>query len=378
LAAKSHPVKISRLSAATFVAAFSFCSSASAVIADTSTRPFRTRVLKFDDQLDAVKPLAAANHSGWAGAGNMLFGAVNDQWLGGFQSDIRRWNWWYRTEVQVSSPIAVFGTSIFFSALDGRLIRLDSNTGGEQWRANLDSFVSRNLFVNNSRVLALTARQQLYSIDAQSGTTQWLYDAGAPETIAIQAGSGPVVQGDTAYIGLSNGEIHAIQLDTGKLLWKLNPGYVDGRFHDVVGELAVFGNNLIVTRYDGLVGAMSLTESDHRLTWKEELTSLTTSVIRNGRIYVGLLNGDIHALDGASGRKLWRTQLGQAIGSIVATDENIFVSGVRGKIAKLNLESGEFNWHDNLSGSLASKPVLLETEVLFSTGLKVLYGYRIK
>ncbi len=366
------------LAAAFLTATLTVSHFAFAVIPDQSSRPFRTRILKLDEQLDAIKPLAASNHSGWSGSGNMLFGAINDRWIGGFQSDSRRWNWWYRTDVQVSSPIAVFGTSIFFSALDGRLIRLDSNTGGEQWRANLDSFVSRDLFVSNSRVLALTARQQLYSIDAQSGTTQWLYDAGAPESIAIQAGSGPIVQGDTAYIGLSNGEIHAIQLDSGKLLWKLNPGYVDGRFHDVVGELAVFGNNLIITRYDGLVGAMSLTESDHRLTWKEELTSLTTSVVRNGRLYIGLLNGDIHALDGATGRKLWRTQLGQSIGSIVATDENIFVSGVRGKIAKLNLDTGEFNWHDNLNGSLASRPVLLETEVLFSTGLKVLYGYRIK
>lgn len=341
-------------------------------------RPYRARFLKLDPALDAQKPLAALDLSGWTIAQGLAIGPFSDQWVGAYKLSDQSVAWWISAPAVIAAPITDLGQFVMLGFRDGTVMKVETTTGKKLWDVRLDSFVSRHFVLHGSTLLAMTAGQQLYALDFQTGTTQWLYDAGFPDGLAAQTLAPPVVVGDRVLIGLVSGEIEAVNLATGKIYWRFNPEYIESRFHDVTGEMSVQGNRLIVSRYDGLVAAVELDERDRRTIWKDTLPAVTTSVQRGGRFYVGCINGDIYAYDINSGRRLWRAVTGEAIASLSAGETTLYAAGTTGRINALDVSSGKINWYDDLGSLISGRPMVWQGTLFFATGMRNLYGYLVK
>ena len=54
----------------------------------SNCRPFRSGILKFDDELDAEKPVSAIDEAGWALATSVIIGAYKDGWIAAY--DMRK------------------------------------------------------------------------------------------------------------------------------------------------------------------------------------------------------------------------------------------------------------------------------------------------
>jgi len=199
-----------------------------------------------------------------------------------------------------------------------------------------------------------------------------------PQGLAVRSLSAPVIYDNLVYYGVSSGEIIAVSLASGKLEWRYNPDYSDSRFHDIVGEMVIINNKLLITRYDGLIAAISLVGSARGLLWSQKISAIATSVFRDGRFFVGSVNGDISAYQVADGKRLWRTVTGASVGHITPGEQNLYVAGSNGRITAIDSSSGRINWHDDLAGSIASPPLYFAGGIFFATGLKNLYGYRIR
>jgi outer membrane protein assembly factor BamB len=339
----------------------------------------KTRVIHMNPSIDVEKPLAALDYPGWTSLDGRLIGSYSPHWIGARNAQSSTWEWWYKIDSPLSSPISSLGNgTIAFGTVDGAIHKLDASTGKGLWKTNIDSFTSKELVVSGSHVIVVTSRQQVYSLDIGSGSTRWLYDAGAPDSISIRSGVSPYVQSNTVYIGTSEGSVHAIDLEMGKQLWKTSIAEVEGRFHDVVGEFAQIESGLLFTRYDGLIGMIDLSEGDHKVLWKEEIGLVATSTTRSGRLFVGCLNGEVLAFDGMTGKKVWRADTGQAVGHIAAFDEDILVAGLRGRLNRIGYAEGKVIWYDDFGGNISAKPVFLGSEIFYPTGMKVLYGYNFK
>jgi outer membrane protein assembly factor BamB len=142
--------------------------------------------------------------------------------------------------------------------------------------------------------------------------------------------------------------------------------------------MVVRNNKLLITRYDGLVAAIDLNSAVRNVSWQEQFPGLTTSAFRGNRLYVGGLNGDVHALDADTGRRVFRAVTGAAVTSITAGETALFVAGHKGRISALDAANGNLLWHDAVGGALASPPVLFEDGIYFASGAKTLYGYKLR
>src|SRR6188768_2132226 len=96
---------------------------------------------------------------------------------------------------------------------------------------------------------------------------RWTYDAGA----AVE--SSAAIAGDMAYVGVSTGELLAIDLTTGKAKWK----YRAADSNIGIGE--------------------------------------SSPAVANGTVYIGDLTGVLHAVDAATGAKRWTFKTGAEIKS---------------------------------------------------------------
>ncbi len=350
--------------------------------AGVAGRPFRLEVLTLNPEIDHIKPLAMADTAGWAAVSDTLIGSFYEQkkdetWIGGFNLATGRVIWWIKGSGTMMAPPTPVGSWVILGFRDGKVVKAETATGKKVWEANLDSFANKRFLLSGATLISMTAAQVLYALDFQTGKPLWLYDGGFPDTMPINSGAAPIVYNDQVIIGVSSGEIHAVNLKTGKLTWKFNPSFVEARFHDVVGELVVLNQNImLLTRYDGVVAAVDLSGADRTVIWQERLATITTSHFSNGILYVGGLNGgEVTAFEGKSGKKLWRVELGDTVSVIAEAEGSLYVAGGRGRVTALDAFSGAQLWHDDLGGSIMSNPLFIRNGVYFATSIKNLYGY---
>jgi outer membrane protein assembly factor BamB len=340
-------------------------------------RPFRTGLIKLAPDLDAIKPLGNIDESGWALATQQLIGSMDDKWVGAYDLKKKTFSWWLEANSELTAPAEVFGSWAILPLRDGRLVKVETQTGKKLWETRLSRFVATRMTLSGTTLLAFTTDQKLFAVDFQTGQNLWLFDAGSPANLLLRSAAGPVVAGNEVFVGTSEGQVMSLNLQSGKENWKLDPGGGDARFRDIVGEIGLGNRQIYVARYDGLVFAVDTLQRPSDVLWKETLPSITSAAYRDGILYIGCLNGDVFALQAGSGRQVWKTNLGQTVKSLTIGERALFVGGSQGRVSSLSIGSGALLWHDDVQGLLTRSPVVVDEQIYFATGLKVLYGYRV-
>lgn len=353
-------------------------------------RPPRIGFMSFNKEMDREKTLAAIDTAGFVYNSGVLVGAVDRRWVLGMSWNSRKDLWWLDGGSLMTAPPGSFGSHVVLGFKDGFVRKVDVLTGKVIWETRLDSFTESGFVLSGTRLYVLTAAQILHALDFQSGQVLWVYDGGFPDGLTIRGRTKPVVHDGKVYAGVSTGELICVDGQSGKLEWRQNPEFVEGQFHDFVGELHVRDQAIIFARFDGTVGAMGFKGPTRNLVWKREFPSLATMAIRGPRLYLGGVNGDIVALnvsdllqgDQTSGKAsadkdLWRYSTGLTLGTFTVSEDLLIAASVEGRITALHTASGTLVWHDDLQSSLVSPPVVVDQGLYFITGLKSLYGYRL-
>jgi len=347
-------------------------------VAPQKNGPFRLGVIELSPELDSVKPLAAADFSGWVYAEGVLVGSVDEKWVMGQSLDTGKVLWWLAAPTPLAAPVTAIGQSVIVGFRDGKVSKVNILTGKVDWSTTLDSFISRKLVISGSTLLAFTAGQQLYGLDFRTGEKRWIYDGGFPDGLVLQGGAPPTIYQQQVIVGYASGEIHSVDLGTGALQWKHDAEqYVDQRFHDVVGEVVIIGSGFLVSRYDGSVARIEIDGNDPRKLWSDTVNNVTTSSYREGRFFVGCLNGDVISFDIQTGRKIWTAKTGQSVTTLTPGDSTIYVSGGDGRINAINSENGEVIWYDDIGAEIVRNPFLYKDGIYFATGFKNIYGYKV-
>ncbi|HYX39854.1 MAG TPA: PQQ-binding-like beta-propeller repeat protein, partial [Oligoflexus sp.] len=298
----------------------------------SNCRPFRTGMIKLAPQLDAEKPIGAIDESGWSMATDVLIGSVDPGWVSAYHLKSKTFTWWLKIPESMTAPAEVFGSWAVIPLRDGRLLKVETQTGKQLWETRLSRFVTAKTTLSGNVLLAYSADQKLYAIDFQTGQHLWVYDTGTAANLLLRAGSGPVVAGNEVIFGTTEGDVRSVSLNSGKENWKLDPSREDFRFKDVVGEIGIGNHQIYVARSDGLVFAVDTLNRPSDALWKETFSSVTSSAYRDGTYVIGCINGDLIALQASTGRQLWKVNTGASIKTITIGEKAIFVGGSQGRI----------------------------------------------
>lgn len=344
----------------------------------TSARPFRHNFIKFDEDLDRDKPLSMDDNAGFTLSSGVFIGNLSRGWVGGLSIETKKILWWLKADTELTAPIGSFGSWVTLAHRDGTLQKVDALTGSVLWESKLESFVARPMHLSGNTLYCVTASQIIYSIDYSSGKTNWLFDGGFPDSMALKNAAKPALFGNSVIFGVDTGELIAVNQINGKLQWRYNPAYNNARFHDVVGKTIIINRHAVVSRYDGLVASIELDGTLKAVKWKAEYPSVSTSEYRNERLFVATSSGDIIALDIHSGKEIWRSSTGTTVSNLTAGETILFSAGTNGRITAIDIQDGKRLWHDDIGGEISSPPILTEEVIYYSTGLKNMYGYRFK
>ena len=150
---------------------------------------------------------------------------------------------WTPLSLQVSSTAGSAptgaGGSLFLGSADRRVRALDAANGDERWNALVLSVFSpaTALAYDGKSVFAADVAGGLYRLDAADGSRLWSFHVN--EAVLRSA---PVVSGSYALIGLGNGGMVAVDVETGHLVWRasVTPG--------LIGSFAIASDAVIAVK----------------------------------------------------------------------------------------------------------------------------------
>jgi hypothetical protein len=133
----------------------------------------------------------------------------------------------------------------------------------------------------------------------------------------IQAGVQPVVAGGRVYLPTLRGRLHAIDAETGKDAW-VYAG--DGTERGVaLHAAAVAGDKVFVALGDSL-HAVNVADGTKAWAFRTPVTIWNAPAVHEGVVYFGGRDGQVHALDAATGRAKWSAKAGGAVVQSPAVD----------------------------------------------------------
>jgi len=169
-----------------------------------------------------------------------------------------------------ASPVVAGGLVYVVNGMD-EVFALDTASGALRWQVKLDpaGFDWGNATVGTPAVahnvlVVPTLYRDLVALDTRTGFELWRF-AGAPSQVrsthyrgAREAGfeSSPAITGDIVWAADTSGQLAALDLQTGAVLWRTQLGT------PVLGGLAVSGDWLVVATYDGAVRGMAVASHD--------------------------------------------------------------------------------------------------------------------
>jgi len=228
----------------------------------------------------------------------------------------------------------------------------------------------------------------LYAIDEESGTEKWKFTTGS------RIPSSPAVSGGLIYFGSYDGYFYAIDQATGKLKWKFRNAerrYAAKHLHgslpldetmpdpfDVyLSSPAVWNDAVYFGSGDGNVYALDAATG--ALKWKFQTGDVVhaSPAIVDGKLYIGSWDSYFYALDAMNGKEIWRFKTGEdndihnqvGIQSSATVFNGIVYFGCRdSKLYALDAVTGKQRWMFFNHGSwVITSPVVHDGKVFFAT-----------
>ncbi|MFZ6028793.1 MAG: PQQ-binding-like beta-propeller repeat protein [Chloroflexota bacterium] len=171
---------------------------------------------------------------------------------------------------------------------------------------------------------------------------QWAYSFGERVEVEVQ----PVVAGNVIYVGVMNGDMHAINATTGAKIWTTRPG------GPIAHTAAVSGGRVIFGSLDGYVYALN--SSNGSLAWKFKTNGpvMSAPAVVDGRVLIGSNDGNLYAIHATTGAQAWKvTTGGPVVTSPAVANGRIYFGSEDMHARAVNASSGSVIWSKKLTGA---------------------------
>jgi len=195
----------------------------------------------------------------------------------------------------------------------GQVLALDSATGKEIWRVNVNSPIHSPPTVAGGRVFAVTVENELNVLASDDGRKLWTHN-GLPEPAGLAGGASPAVAGDVVVVPYSSGEIYALRIENGRPLWNdslaaTQPVGALSSLADIRGAPVIDRDRVLAISHSGLMVSIDLRTGDR--IWEQDIGGVHAPWVAGDFIYVLSADNELLCLTRADGRVRWATSLPQ-------------------------------------------------------------------
>jgi len=204
--------------------------------------------------------------------------------------------------------------------------------------------------------------------------------------------SGGAVSGDTLYVGSQEGKLVAINLTNESRRWSteltaprtgfnfgcIGPGGGAPSGVAIYGTPALSGDLVYLAGYNGKIYAFTADSLEVRWLYPREgylEPVVSAPVVSQGKVFIGVGDGKIYALDAATGDKLWEFATGDNVWSTpVIEGDTLFVGSFDHNLYALDINNGTEKWRFQTEGAITASPLVREGNVYIGSFDRNLYA----
>ena len=308
-----------------------------------------------------------------------------DHYLYAVDQETGKEKWKYKSSMPIASSAAVAGGTLYFVSSAGGLGAVDTATGKLKWAFPTEyekKFEAKNLHgypsaaqtipdawdfytsspaVFNGKVYFGSGDGNIYALDAQTGVLQWKF---ATKDVVHAS---PAVANGTVYIGSWDSYLYALDTDTGVEKWSLKTGE-DPVIHNQVGfqsSPAVVDGTVYIGCRDAHVYAVDAASG--RKKWDYPTSKswvIGTPAVRDGVVYVGTSDSSrFMALDAKTGRLRFNFDAKAYMFSSAALAGDLaYVGDHNGKLYAIDRKSGKLAWEFQTEASKTNAMKVLKPD----------------
>ncbi|WP_154124003.1 outer membrane protein assembly factor BamB [Grimontia hollisae] len=214
------------------------------------------------------------------------------------------------TPVLLSGGLTAAYSKVYVGTETGNLIALDEETGETVWQVNAGGEILSKPLADESLVIVNTSRGELAAFDAESGEERWRISSDVPN-LTLRGDSSPVSTAGGVFWGMANGRLGAAFIENGNIIWQQPIASPKGateidRLVDVDATPVIDGALLYAVGYNGQLVAIDLRSG--RSVWKRNYSSSTDFLVAGSYLFLITDKDHVIAVDVRSGTEIWQNR----------------------------------------------------------------------
>lgn len=278
---------------------------------------------------------------------------------------------------------------LFVTTGFGEVFALEGRTGNVIWHHTLDDALRVPPTVRGGRVFVITVGNKLQAFSAADGKPLWNH-VGIAEVASLLGGASPAVDGGIVIAPYSSGELVALSVDSGRMLW--SDTLTAMRRTDVISSLSHIRGRPVIDRglvfavsHGGLMLALDLRTG--RRVWEREIGGAESPWVAGDYVFVLGINHELVCLGRKDGRIRWVTKLPQWqnpeekldpiqwTGPILVSDRLVLANNA-GEAMAVSPYSGQVMGVVEMPDAISVPPIVANGTLFFLTNDADLVAYR--
>lgn len=219
-------------------------------------------------------------------------------------------HWWNERNAKLAGGVAVGFDKVLVGTEDGDVVALNPETGEKVWRVKVKGEVLAAPVAGEGFVLVNTGGGRIFALQPDTGEQRWMHESeNALLTLRGISEVAPAAGG--VVYGTGNGKVGVLIAEQGAPAWEeaiaVAKGSTDlARIIDVDATPVVQNGTIYAIAYNGQLVAMELRSG--RIIWKRDYASFRDMTVVDNIIYLVDSTGKLYAVDSRNGLEIWSQQ----------------------------------------------------------------------
>jgi len=283
---------------------------------------------------------------------------------------------WSDGETARLSSLAHSNGVLYLGTENGVFMALSPEDGEMIWQTSVPGEILAPATTEGNVVVVNTGAGVLFALNKDTGEELWRSESDVPP-LSLRGISAPIAVNGGVMVGTPTGHLKVNVIESGLTAWETAVATPTGateleRIVDIDATPLLFANTVYTVAYNGTLAAVELRTG--RLLWKREYGSYRNVTLSGNTLFVVDTNSNVHALDRRNGVEIWAQGLvkGRRLTSAVPFGDHVVVGDNWGYLHWLNKRTGEIEARYNLGGddedeSIYMNPVVVDGKLLAMT-----------
>ncbi|MBL0883615.1 MAG: PQQ-binding-like beta-propeller repeat protein [Chitinophagaceae bacterium] len=274
-------------------------------------------------------------------AGKQVIMGSGDGWVYCLQTNTGKLIWKYQTGAAVLGSPLIENNKVYIGASDHYFRALELTTGKEIWRfGGLNGPVMSKPVMEGEKIIFGAWDRNLYALNKNNGQLIWQWSNGSTVLNFSPAACIPVIADDVVYVVAPDRYISAIDLETGKTLWRNNEATVRESIGISADGKYVYGKTM-----NDIIVAFPTSREKQSVAWKvncgfgyEHVPSML--IEKDQTVVFGTKSGRVYAIDPIKQEKKWVYKIDNSMVNTVnmINGKQIIAATMDGKVTLLEVK----------------------------------------